>query len=358
MKTNVLVVDDDNHMRIALKESLIRAGYNVSIAEDGKQALSEIERRMYDLVITDVKMPHVSGIDLLKHIKESVPFMPVILMTGYGTIQDAVKVMKEGAYDYIQKPFNTDTLYGIVKRALGVNNGKIVGTSKIMKDLLLKAERVAKSDATVLVLGESGVGKELVSKYIHENSDRFDKSFIPVNCAALPDTLLESELFGYEKGAFTGALNRKLGKFELADKGTILLDEITEMDLRLQAKLLRVLQEKEIEVIGSKYPKPVDVRVIATTNRNITKYVAEGKFREDLYYRLNVFPITVPPLRERKEDICPSCELSAEKTRERHGYGDGERGHRIFKGEALEGQCTGTGKSRCPCLHPLELCCY
>ena len=160
-------------------------------------------------------------------------------------------------------------------------------------------------DATVLVLGESGVGKELVSKYIHENSDRFDKSFIPVNCAALPDTLLESELFGYEKGAFTGALNRKLGKFELADKGTILLDEITEMDLRLQAKLLRVLQEKEIEVIGSKYPKPVDVRVIATTNRNITKYVAEGKFREDLYYRLNVFPITVPPLRERKEDILP-----------------------------------------------------
>jgi len=305
MKTNVLVVDDDNHMRIALKESLVRAGYNVSLVEDGKQALSEIDRRMFDLVITDVKMPHVSGIDLLKHIKESSPFMPVILITGYGTIQDAVKVIKEGAYDYIQKPFNTDTLYGVVKRALGVNNGKIIGTSKIMKEMLLKAERVAKSDATVLVLGESGVGKELVSKYIHENSDRFDKPFIPVNCAALPDSLLESELFGYEKGAFTGALGRKLGKFELADKGTVLLDEITEMDLRLQAKLLRVLQEKEIEVVGSRYPKPVDVRIIATTNRNITKYVGEGKFREDLFYRLNVFPITVPPLRERKEDILP-----------------------------------------------------
>ncbi len=303
MKTNVLVVDDDNHMRIALKESLVRAGYNVSLVEDGKQALNEIDRRMFDLVITDVKMPHVSGIDLLKHIKESSPFMPVILITGYGTIQDAVKVIKEGAYDYIQKPFNTDTLYGVVKRALGVNNGKIIGSSKIMKEMLLKAERVAKSDATVLILGESGVGKELVSKYIHENSDRFDKPFIPVNCAALPDSLLESELFGYEKGAFTGALGRKLGKFELADKGTILLDEITEMDLRLQAKLLRVLQEKEIEVVGSRYPKHVDVRVIATTNRNITKCVGEGKFREDLFYRLNVFPITVPPLRERKEDI-------------------------------------------------------
>ncbi len=303
MKTNVLVVDDDNHMRIALKESLLRAGYSVSIAEDGKQALNEIGRRMYDLVITDVKMPHVSGIDLLQHIKESSPFLPVILMTGYGTIQDAVKVIKEGAYDYIQKPFNTDTLYGVVKRALKVNNGRIIGTSKVMKEMLMKAERVAKSEATVLVLGESGVGKELVSKYIHENSGRFDRPFVPVNCAALPDNLLESELFGYEKGAFTGALNRKLGKFELADKGTILLDEITEMDLRLQAKLLRVLQEKEIEVVGSKFPKPVDARVIATTNRNITKYVAEGKFREDLFYRLNVFPITVPPLRERREDI-------------------------------------------------------
>jgi DNA-binding NtrC family response regulator len=313
MKTNVLVVDDDNHMRIALKESLARAGYSVSVAEDGKEALGEIERRIFDLVITDVKMPHVSGIDLLSHIKESLPFMPVILMTGYGTVQDAVRVMKEGAYDYIQKPFNTDTLYGIVKRALGVKNGKIVYASRIMKDILLKAERVAKSDATVLVLGESGVGKEVISRYIHENSDRHDKSFVAVNCAALPETLLESELFGYEKGAFTGAFARKLGKFELADKGTILLDEVTEMDLRLQAKLLRVLQEKEIEVIGSKYPKQVNVRVIATTNRNINKYVSDGKFREDLYYRLNVFPITVPPLRERKEDIPPLVEYLLKK---------------------------------------------
>jgi two-component system response regulator FlrC len=315
MKTHVLVVDDDNHMRIALKESLTLAGYDVSLAEDGKQAMAEIERRKFDLVVTDVKMPHVNGIDLLKHIKECSPFMPVILVTGYGTVQDAVRVIKEGAYDYIQKPFNTDTLYGIVKRALGVHkgNGKIVYASKAMKEVLLNAEKVAKSDATVFVLGESGVGKELISRYIHENSGRFDKPFIPVNCAALPDTLLESELFGYEKGAFTGALSRKLGKFELADKGTILLDEITEMDFRLQAKLLRVLQEKEIEVIGSKYPKPVDVRVLATTNKNINKYVAEGKFREDLYYRLNVFPITVPPLRERTEDVPPLVDYLLKK---------------------------------------------
>lgn len=313
MKTNVLVVDDDNHMRIALRESLLRAGYSVSVAEDGKEALANLNTRPFDLVITDVKMPHITGIDLLQQIKEQSPFLPVILMTGYGTVQDAVKVIKEGAYDYIQKPFNTDTLYGIVKRALCVNNGKIIYASRAMKEVILKAERVAKSDATVLVLGESGVGKEVISRYIHDASDRCSGSFVAVNCAALPENLLESELFGYEKGAFTGALSRKLGKFELAHMGTILLDEITEMDLRLQAKLLRVLQEREIEVVGAKFPKQVDVRVIATTNRNINKYVSEGKFREDLYYRLNVFPITIPPLRERKEDIPPLADYLLKK---------------------------------------------
>ncbi len=303
MKTNVLVVDDDYHMRVAMKESLSRAGFAVSFAEDGSKAVDEIKRQLFDIVITDVKMPHMNGIDLLKHVKEAHPFMPVILVTAYGTIQDAVSVIKEGAFDYIQKPFNTETLYSVVKRALGVNGGKIIYSSRAMRDVLSKAERVAKFDTTVLVLGESGVGKEIVSRYIHENSDRAKNSFVPVNCAALPENLLESELFGYEKGAFTGASARKLGKFEIADKGTILLDEVTEMDLRLQAKLLRVLQEREIEVIGSKYPKKVDVKVIATTNRNIGKLVDEGKFREDLFYRLNVFPIVVPPLRERKEDI-------------------------------------------------------
>jgi DNA-binding NtrC family response regulator len=305
VKTNVLVVDDDYHMRLALKETLTKAGYAVSAVEDGKMALREVEKRIFDLIITDVQMPQLNGIDLLKHIRQSLPFLPVILVTAYGTVQDAVQVIKEGAFDYIQKPFDVETLYGVVKRALGQNGGKIIYTSRALKEVLLKAERVAKSDATVLILGESGVGKELISRFIHEASDRCGQPFMPVNCAALPENLLESELFGYEKGAFTGAVSRKPGKFELADKGTILLDEVTEMDFRLQAKLLRVLQEREIEVVGSRFPKKVDVRVLATTNRNVRKLVEEGKFREDLYYRLNVFPIVVPPLRERKEDIPP-----------------------------------------------------
>ncbi len=303
MKANVLIIDDDYHMRLALKESLTKVGYAVSIAEDGIKAIDEMGKRIFDLIITDVKMPHLNGIDLLKHVRKEYPLLPVILVTAYGTIQDAVTVIKEGAFDYIQKPFSAEALYNTVRRALGVNNGKIIYASKAMKDVLLKAERVAKSDATVLVTGESGVGKELISRFIHENSNRAQMPFIPVNCASLPENLLESELFGYEKGAFTGANSRKMGKFELADKGTILLDEITEMDIRLQAKLLRVLQEKEIEVVGSRYPKKIDVKVIATTNRNLKNMVLEGKFREDLYYRLNVFPIYVPPLRERKEDI-------------------------------------------------------
>jgi DNA-binding NtrC family response regulator len=303
MKTNILVVDDDLHMRLALKESLSKAGYSVSVAEDGLKAAEVIRGGAFDLVITDVRMPHKSGLDLLESVRETSSLVPVILITAYGTIHDAVKAIKEGAFDYIQKPFNIETLYGVVKRALGLNRGKIIYTSRAMKDVLWNASRVARSDTTVLILGESGVGKELVAKYVHENSDRRSGPFIPVNCAALPDNLLESELFGYEKGAFTGAANKKPGKFELAEKGTILLDEISEMDLRLQAKLLRVLQEKEIEIIGSRYPKKVDVRVITTTNRDLKKYVEEGKFREDLYYRLNIFPIVVPPLRDRKEDV-------------------------------------------------------
>ena len=303
MKTNVLVVDDDFHMRLALKESLSKAGYAVSVAEDGMEAIEAVKKNPLDLMISDVKMPRMSGMELLSQVREMSPLLPIILITGYGTIQDAVRVIKEGAFDYIQKPFNTETLYNVVKRALAVNGGRIVYASREMKAVLLKAERVAKSDATVLVLGESGVGKELISRYIHENSDRRDKPFLAVNCAALPENLLESELFGYEKGAFTGANAKKPGKFELADKGTILLDEVTEMDFRLQAKLLRVLQEKEIEIVGGKYPKKVDARVIATTNKNVAQLVEDGKFREDLYYRLNVFPVLVPPLRERRDDI-------------------------------------------------------
>lgn len=300
---NILVVDDDYHMRVALSEALVKAGYEVRAAEDGRVAMESIKKSSCDLVITDVKMPYVNGIDLLGRLKKEQCSVPVIVITAYGTVEHAVNAMKEGAFDYIQKPFDTETLYGIVQRALGLDSGKIVCSSRAMKEVLLKAKAVAKTDATVMVMGESGVGKELISRYMHESGQRREMAFIAVNCAALPENLLESELFGYEKGAFTGAAARKPGKFELADKGTILLDEVTEMDLRLQAKLLRVLQEREVEVIGSKYPKKVDVKVIATTNRNLAKLMQEGKFREDLYYRLNVFPIVVPPLRERREDI-------------------------------------------------------
>jgi DNA-binding NtrC family response regulator len=300
---NILVIDDDYHMRTALTEVLAGAGYGVCSAEDGKIAMDSIKRMSYDLVITDVKMPYINGIDLLSRIKREQCSLPVIVMTAYGTVEHAVNAIKEGAFDYIQKPFDAESLYEVVQRALGVDGGKIVCSSRSMKDLLVMAQQVAKSEATVLVTGESGVGKELISRYIHENGDRREMPFVAVNCAALPENLLESELFGYEKGAFTGAAMRKPGKFELADKGTILLDEITEMELKLQAKLLRVLQEREVEVIGSKYPKKIDVKVIATTNRNLKKAVEEGRFREDLYYRLNVFPLVVPPLRERREDI-------------------------------------------------------
>ena len=300
---NILVVDDDYQMRVALSEALIKAGYEVRAAEDGRVAMESIKQRGCDLVITDVKMPYINGIDLLGRLKKAQCSLPVIVITAYGTVEHAVNAIKEGAFDYIQKPFDAETLYGIVERALGLDSGKIVCSSRAMKEVLLKAKAVAKTDATVMVMGESGVGKELISRYVHESSERREMAFVAVNCAALPENLLESELFGYEKGAFTGAGVRKPGKFEIADKGTILLDEVTEVDLRLQAKLLRVLQEREVEVIGSKYPKKVDVKVIATTNRNLAKLVQEGKFREDLYYRLNVFPIVVPPLRERREDI-------------------------------------------------------
>jgi DNA-binding NtrC family response regulator len=300
---NILVIDDDYHMRVALSEALLGAGYSVCSAEDGRVAMESISKASYDLVITDVKMPYINGIDLLSRIKKDFASVPVVVITAYGTVEHAVSAMKEGAFDYIQKPFDADALYQVVQRALGSESEKIVCCSRSMKEVLIKAQQVARSDATALIMGESGVGKELISRFIHENGDRKDMPFVAVNCAALPESLLESELFGYEKGAFTGATSKKLGKFEIADNGTILLDEVTEMDMRLQAKLLRVLQEREVEVIGSRFPKKVDVKVIATTNRSLDKYVEEGKFREDLYYRLNVFPIVVPPLRDRREDI-------------------------------------------------------
>ncbi|MDW8002988.1 MAG: sigma-54 dependent transcriptional regulator, partial [Deltaproteobacteria bacterium] len=227
MKQKILVIDDDFEMRLALKEALSKEGYEVILAEDGKTAKEQLDKNIFDLVISDVKMPNLCGLDLLKYIKDRTPLLPVVLITAYATINDAVRAIKEGAFDYIQKPFALETLYEVVRRAIKKTNGRIVYESKKMKEVLTAAEKVAKSDVTVLILGESGVGKELISRYIHEKSERKDNPFIAVNCASIPENLLESELFGFEKGAFTGATYRKAGKFELADSGTILLDEVT-----------------------------------------------------------------------------------------------------------------------------------
>lgn len=320
----ILIVDDEEGMRLAMSEALKRAGYITETSVDGISALSKLESEKYSMVITDMKMPKVTGMDLLKEIKKISPETKVILVTAYGTVDCAVEAMKEGASDFLLKPFSFESLLQIVKGGFASsgksgaqfkspspqankNSGyevkEIVTKDKIFLRILNMAVEISKSDSTVLVYGESGTGKELIAQLIHENSNRKSKPFVAVNCAAIPDNLLESELFGHEKGSFTGAVFRKYGKFELAQGGTILLDEIGEMSITLQAKLLRVLQEHEIDRVGGKEPVPIDVRVISTTNVDIKQAVAEKKFREDLYYRLNVIPIRVPPLRDRKGDV-------------------------------------------------------
>ena len=329
MKNNaskkILIVDDESEMRIALKTTLQRENYQLVCAEDGKQALEQFESHLFDLVLTDVRMPKLSGLELLREVKERSPETPVVMMTAYGTIDNAVEAMKEGAFDYMIKGsgFSADVLVSTVKRAFlnpqdyippvrpsGVINKtgtsvikRIVTQDEEMKKLLKFAENVAYSKSTILIMGETGTGKELFARYIHQCSPRTEKPFMAVNCAALPEGLLESELFGHEKGSFTGATENKEGKFELAHQSSLLLDEVTEMSLPLQAKLLRVLQEHEVDKVGGKAPIPVDVRVIATTNRDIRRRIADQEFREDLYYRLNVVPLTLIPLRERKDDI-------------------------------------------------------
>ncbi len=309
---DILVVDDDMEMRLALAEALKRKGYSVSIACNGKEALEEFGEGRYRMVISDVKMPGMDGMEVLREIKRLSPTTPVLLVTAFGTVEKAVEAVKEGAVDFILKPFTLEALEEMVEKALKPQTdaesfqtkGKAFLTrDPVMRRIISMAMVVAESDATVLITGESGTGKELMARFIHEHSKRKDSPFVAVNCAAIPEGLLESELFGHEKGAFTGALNQRQGKFEQANTGTLLLDEISEMDLRLQAKLLRVIQEKEVERLGGKNPIPLDIRIIATTNRDLKKDVKEGRFREDLYYRLNIFPIDLPPLRERKEDI-------------------------------------------------------
>lgn len=308
---SILVVEDDSELREALNETLGLSGYEVLTAEDGLQALGMLEKHAVDLVVSDIQMPHMDGHSLLKKIKGLYPDLTVMLMTAYGSIQQAVDAMRDGAVDYMVKPFEAEVLVNMVSRYAG--QGKqdmtdVVAEDSQSKQLFQIAKRVAQSDATVMITGESGVGKEVLARYIHQHSPRAEQPFIAINCAAIPENMLEATLFGYEKGAYTGAYKACPGKFEQAQGGTLLLDEITEMDLGLQAKLLRVLQEREVERLGGTRMIELDVRVIATSNREVRSYVATGNFREDLFYRLNVFPLHILPLRQRVADIVPMSE--------------------------------------------------
>ncbi|WP_168796920.1 sigma-54 dependent transcriptional regulator [Vibrio sp. H11] len=307
-QSKVLIVEDDEGLREALVDTLALAGYEWLEADCAEDALLKLKTYPVDIVVSDVQMAGMGGLALLRNIKQHWPNLPVLLMTAYANIEDAVSAMKEGAIDYMAKPFAPEVLLNMVSRYAPVksddNGDAVVADEKSLK-LLSLAEKVAKTDANVMVLGPSGSGKEVMSRYIHNASPRKAGPFVAINCAAIPDNMLEATLFGYEKGAFTGAVQACPGKFEQAQGGTILLDEISEMDLNLQAKLLRVLQEREVERLGSRKSIKLDVRVLATSNRDLKAYVQEKKFREDLYYRLNVFPIAWPALCERKGDIEP-----------------------------------------------------
>jgi nitrogen regulation protein NR(I) len=318
-KKQVLIVDDEPNLRKILSAQLSRDGYDVLTAEDGEQGLAYLRDHHIDLVITDLKMPKVDGMTLLRRALQEDPDLPVVMITAHGTVDTAVEALKIGAFDYLTKPFDKDEVRQIVAKALktrqlagaeasgsqrapGARFG-IIGTSTGIADLYAILERVADTPTTVLITGESGTGKELVARALHDHSSRKDKPFIKVNCAAIPKELIESELFGYERGAFTGAVSSKPGRFELANGGTLFLDEIGEIPVEMQVKLLRALQESEFERVGGIKTIRVDVRLVAATNRDLKKLIAGGTFREDLYYRLNVVPIRLPALRERAVDI-------------------------------------------------------
>ena len=338
MKHNrILVVDDEESLRRVTQLRLQAAGYHVDSVPDGFQALDLLAREPYDLVITDLKMPGMNGIELLKQVHALYPDVVVIVVTAFGTVESAVEAVKAGAYDYIVKPVNMDGLRLVIERALqhlqlmeevrqlrsAVNEKygfeNIIGKSKVLLYTLETAARAAQSEATVLIRGETGTGKELLARGIHYNSRRKDKPFITINCGAIPRELLESELFGHTRGSFTGAVANKKGKIEMADQGSLFLDEIGEMPLELQVKLLRLLQEREIEKVGAPAPTKVDVRIIAATHRNLQAMVEDGTFREDLYYRLAVIPLELPPLRERQEDIPELVEMFFERSKVKQG---------------------------------------
>jgi len=320
-RANILVIDDEAAMRDSCQQTLSRDGNRVEVAEDGSRGLSMLERESFDLVILDLKMPGLSGMDVLKKIKEGDPEAMVIVITGYATVESAVEAMKRGAYDFIPKPFTPDSLRAIVKRALDrrelalenvLLRGElkasfgpevIIGQSKSMRKIEELVQKVGPTDTTVLISGESGTGKELVARAIHRHSNRQDKPFVVVDCGSLVENLFESELFGHVKGSFTGATATKYGRFELANGGTLFFDEIGNISINIQTKLLRVLQEREVTKVGSLQVVKVDVRIVAATNKDLQEAVKAGTFREDLFYRLSVVPIALPPLRERRGDI-------------------------------------------------------
>jgi len=320
-KARILIVDDEKRMRRILQILLKSQGYEIKLAQDGDEAWSMFQQVPYDLVITDLKMPGIDGMELLGLINKQNPDVPVIVITAYGSVDSAVKAMKQGAYDYITKPFENEEIKIVVAKALSFSSMKhenrylreavgakynydhFIGNSPRIRKVRELAAQVARTSSTVLIQGESGTGKELIARLIHFNSLRAARPFVAFNCGALPNNLLESELFGYEKGAFTGAQKQKPGRFELAHKGTIFLDEVGNMSNELQTKMLRVLEERTFERLGGTNSFHVDVRIIAATNQDLKKMVQEGYFRSDLYYRLNIFPIEIPPLREYKEDI-------------------------------------------------------
>ncbi|EKP0316615.1 sigma-54-dependent transcriptional regulator [Aeromonas veronii] len=310
-QARILVVEDDNGLREALVDTLLLGGYECREADSGERALLALSRQPFDMVISDIQMGGMDGLTLLATIRQQYPQIPVLLMTAYANIDGAVRAMREGAIDYLAKPFSPEVLLNQVSRyvpAQKVEKRAVVYGDPKTAELFQLATRVARSEATVMVTGPSGTGKEVLARYIHDNSNRAEQPFVAINCAAIPENMLEATLFGYEKGAFTGAVQGCPGKFEQAQGGTLLLDEITEMDQGLQAKLLRVLQEKEVERLGSRKMIPLDVRVIATSNRDLKKAVQDGLFREDLYYRLNVFPLRWSALCERSGDILPLAE--------------------------------------------------
>jgi two-component system response regulator FlrC len=321
-KNKILVVEDDAGLREALVDTILLAGYDCVEADSGESALLLLQKHQIDLIVSDVQMGGMSGLSLLTSVKNDKPKLPFLLMTAYGTIDDAVQAMKEGACNYIAKPFAPEVLVNMVNQYIPLKTKQKfdpIAEDSSSKALLVLAKKVASTDASVMILGPSGSGKEVLAQYVHHYSARSESPFIAINCAAIPENMLEATLFGYEKGAFTGAIQACPGKFEQAQGGTILLDEITEMDLGLQAKILRVLQEREVERLAGRKTIKLDVRVIATSNRDLREAVRDGVFREDLYYRLNVFPLTWLPLAERRDDIMPLTQHLLERICQKDG---------------------------------------